>query len=711
MRLSIAARTLRTQTPRLLGPIVLCLAAGAVSAQTVPDVESVTVTATRSATALANVPESVSVVTADQIANTPAQGLDDVLRNLPGMTLNEIGPDVGHPTAYNESMRGLPTTETRMLVMADGVPVNDPFFGYIQWSRIPLNDIERVEIVRGGGSPLWGNAAMGGVVNVITRAPEADALDLSAAGGSYGSYDTSLYGSYADADWVKLSANAAFTGTDGYQTTPASWTSFGTLNLRSPVYTPTADSARNVAVRADFAPSADLSGFLDVHYHEDRQILSTPIGLDRQHIWTYAGGVTKTFGADTTLTATFFHDDSDFLTDNPHLLTFTTEFNSNTHTTNASDNGASIILSQNFGPLVPNINIGVDFHEITGSDHANYFAAPGVLAAPTIVGGGDQLFLAGFAQAQVKPIEPLLFMASLRYQYYSSSNGVDTFPPGFGTLPDRKYYRFTPRVDGRYQLDDDFALRSAYYQSFRAPTLDQLYRTFADTTAGIFEGNPLLQPETLEGEEVGLDFNRPGLRSQFTLYNSTITNLITQRNLDPSEFPSILGVTCGFDSTTFTFLSCTRNINSASAVARGFEAEVNWDVGHGFSTNLTYTYADSHYISNPANPAAVGERLEGVPMHNAGASLTYEDPAGWQITTVLRYLSKSYGDAVPADGLIQNAHFVTDVSASYPLTEKLQAFLQVQNLFDKRYIANNGGGVPILGTPFEVMSGMRLKMY
>jgi outer membrane receptor protein involved in Fe transport len=704
MRLSVSARVFTT---------ILFSAAAVtpVCAQAVTDVETVTVTATRSATALANVPESVSVVTAAQIANTPAQGLDDVLRNLPGMTLNEIGPDVGHPTAYNESMRGLPTTETRMLVMVDGVPVNDPFFGYIQWNRIPLDNIERVEIVRGGGSPLWGNTAMGGVVNVITRAPQADELNLSASAGSYGSYDTSLHGSYADEDWVKLSVNAAFTGTDGYQTTPASWTSFGTPNLRSPVYTPTSDSAQNVGARADFAPRADLSGFLDVHYHEDQQYLSTPIGLDRQHIWTYAGGVAKTFGADTTLTATLFHDDSNFLTNNPHLLTFTTEYNSNVHTTDASDNGASIILSQKFGALVPNINIGADFHEITGSDHANYYATSGALAAPTIVGGGNQLFLAGFAQAQVKPIEPLLIMASLRYQYYSSSNGVDTFPPGFGTLPDRKYYRFTPRVDGRYQFDDEFALRGAYYQSFRAPTLDQLYRTYADTTAGIFEGNPFLLPETLEGEEIGLDFNRPGLRSQFTFYNSTISNLITQRNLDPSEYPSVLGVTCGYDAATFTFLSCTRNINSASAVARGFEAEVNWDIGSGFSTNLTYTYADSHYTANPADPAAVGERLEGVPMHNAGASLTYADPAGWQITTILRYLSKSYGDAIPADGLIQNAHFVTDVSASYPVTEKLQVFVQAQNLFDKHYIASNGGGVPILGTPFEVMSGLRLKVY
>jgi outer membrane receptor protein involved in Fe transport len=332
-----------------------------------------------------------------------------------------------------------------------------------------------------------------------------------------------------------------------------------------------------------------------------------------------------------------------------------------------------------------------------------------VLAAPAIVGGGDQLFLAGFAQAQVKPIDPLLIMASLRYQYYRSSNGVDTFPPGFGAIPDHEYYRFTPRIDARYQIDDDFALRGAYYQAFRAPTLDELYRTYADTTAGIYEGNPFLQPETLEGEEVGFDFTRPGLRSQFTFYNSTINNLITQTSLNSSQYLSLLGVSCGYDSTTFTYLSCTQNVNAASAVARGFEAEVDGEIGEGFTTRLTYTYADSHYTAIP-QPFVAGERLEGVPMHNAGASLTYVSPAGWQITGILRYLSKSYGDPSPADGLIQNEHLVVDASASYPLTEKLLLFTQIQNLFDRKYIASNGGGVPILGTPFEVMSGVRLRV-
>jgi outer membrane receptor protein involved in Fe transport len=672
--------------------------------------EEIVVTATRTPERLQDVPASISVITADQVRDAPAQGLDDILQQVPGMTLNMIGPDVGHPTAYNEGMRGLPTTETRMLVLLDGVPVNDPFFGYIQWNRIPLDDIDHVEIVRGGGSPLWGNTAMGGVVNVITRSPDTQQLDIDAAGGTYGSYRTSAYGVYLPTDAIKLSLNAAFSGTDGYQTTPRSWYSYGSTTLRSPVYTPTSFDARNIGLRGDFDLSADLTGFVDINYHENDQVLTTPIGADSQETWTYSGGLKQRLGDGASLTATFFHDDSNFTTNNPHLLGFTTEYNSNVHRTPVDDWGGSLIFSQDLEGILRNYTVGADLHYVSGGDYANYFLPSGKLGVNTIVGSGKQIFVGGFAQARVVPIEKLEIVASARYQYYQNYNGIDTFPPAIGSIPSSQNFSFDPRVNLRYAITDELAVRGAYYKSFRAPTMDQLYRTYADTTAGIYEGNPFLRPESLEGGEIGLDFNRGALRSQLTFYTSTISNLITSYNLPASESPTALGVVCGYDAATFTYLSCTRNINAASAIARGIEAEANWDIGSGFSTNLAYTYADSRYTADPVDPTAVGERLEGVPRHNVSNSLTYAAPSGWRASVILRWVSTAYGDAHPDDNLKQDAHFVVDASGSYPITERLEAYAQIQNLFDRRYIANNGGGAPILGTPFEVMSGFRISL-
>src|SRR5688500_12319778 len=108
--------------------------------------DTVVVTATRSERELRELPESVSVVTAEQIADTPAHALDDILRRTPSVDLPSAASYQVHPTANSVSMRGL--GGIRALVMLDGVPINDPFFGYMQWSRVPLELIDQVEVVR-----------------------------------------------------------------------------------------------------------------------------------------------------------------------------------------------------------------------------------------------------------------------------------------------------------------------------------------------------------------------------------------------------------------------------------------------------------------------------------------------------------------------------------------------------------------------------------
>jgi outer membrane cobalamin receptor len=124
------------------------------------------------------------VIDSTTVQDTPAQSLDDVLRHVPGVNLPIQTGIEAHPTADNVSMRGLGGIHA--LVLVDGVPLNDPFFGYFQWGHIPLESIDRVEVVRGGGSPLWGNFAMGGVINVVTRAPEEDTATANAGGGGFG---------------------------------------------------------------------------------------------------------------------------------------------------------------------------------------------------------------------------------------------------------------------------------------------------------------------------------------------------------------------------------------------------------------------------------------------------------------------------------------------------------------------------------------------
>ena len=139
-----------------------------------PEVEQIVVTATRSAQRLKDVPESTTVVSMARLHETPSQTLDEVLRDVPSVQLPEASVEQVHPTSDLVSMRGL--SGNRALVLLDGVPINDPFFGFIEWALVPLDSVERVEVIRGGDSTLWGDHAMGGVINVISRQPTKDEL-------------------------------------------------------------------------------------------------------------------------------------------------------------------------------------------------------------------------------------------------------------------------------------------------------------------------------------------------------------------------------------------------------------------------------------------------------------------------------------------------------------------------------------------------------
>ncbi len=93
--------------------------------------------ATRTEQRVEDLPASVSVVREARIAETPGLAVDDVLRTLPSMDLGRVASYAQHPTSNNPSMRGLLSGVTsRMLVMVDGVPINDAFSGFVQWSRV-----------------------------------------------------------------------------------------------------------------------------------------------------------------------------------------------------------------------------------------------------------------------------------------------------------------------------------------------------------------------------------------------------------------------------------------------------------------------------------------------------------------------------------------------------------------------------------------------
>src|SRR5262245_19261814 len=182
----------------------------------------VTVSATRTETRLSDSAASVVLLNAADLHSTAAVTLDDALREVPGFSLfRRSGSRTANPTSQGVSLRGLGASgASRAIVLADGVPLNDPFGGWVYWDRVPRESISQVEVLLGSASHLYGSGALGGMIDITTRKPEANVLSLNASYGNEDTGDASLFVSGIKNGWAGSLAAETF-NTDGFVLVPA----------------------------------------------------------------------------------------------------------------------------------------------------------------------------------------------------------------------------------------------------------------------------------------------------------------------------------------------------------------------------------------------------------------------------------------------------------------------------------------------------------
>ncbi len=260
--------------------------------------ETVTVTPSRTEERLGNIPVSLNILDREEIRNSPAVVADDYLRQIPTFSLFRRTSSLSsHPTAQGVSLRGIgPSGVSRTLVMVDGVPYNDPFGGWVYWTRVPMESVDRIEVVDGSSSSLYGNYAMGGVINIVSSSPARRTVELRAQYGNRQSPKVDVFGSDV---WGKVgvAVEGSFFDTEGFPIVIDTERRPSAVNPGPGVDTQAAVTFRNVNVKLDYAPTSRMGAFFRAgHFSEERDnakvstIDGTPEANDT-HWTSVSGGV------------------------------------------------------------------------------------------------------------------------------------------------------------------------------------------------------------------------------------------------------------------------------------------------------------------------------------------------------------------------------------------------------------------------------------
>jgi iron complex outermembrane receptor protein len=689
---------------------------------------AVVVTASRADTRLADMPLSTTVVTRDQIERSPARTLDQLLREVPGMNMTGAPYVVTDPTGNQARMRGL--SNYKVLVLLDGIPIHDPFYGTVQWNKVPLATVERVEVIRGGSSALWGNLAVSGVINIISRKPAGTGGEVDASRGDMNTDRLAVVKNLTASDAFGLRLSGSIAHTDGYQTTPSQFLA------ALPGKATTRADERNVQVDASFRPNAALDGFLRVGYHDINQdIGGYAYGKNQQRSPDFAGGLTARLGerdvADIRLWRQLVAFDKTngagcYLqgnaTCNTTTMTPTIVQYANAHDWNTyRETGGSAQISRRLSGLLEGLQAGLDYRRISGEDAATTYGTPtsvdvnSAFISRANVGQGSQAMTGVFTQLKLRPLDPLQATFNLRYDTWSNTEGVSSmvkYSGGVagaqqgGSLDATHKSSVNPSLALRWDLADDTALRAATYRAFRAPGLNNLYRTYSSSTS-ITIANPSLSPETLTGSEVGFDWQHRGLTLSGTAFTQTTRDMIATYKVTGNP-PPVVAAICG--NTLPGNCPSTVNLytNGQDARSQGLELMARYQASAAILLDASYTRTDTTYTrTSTGDPTAV--QLGAVPPHVGTLGIGWNPDPRWKAYAQLRYTSGMYLDVNRT--LPQPAFAVVNVSASHALQRDLDLYASVVNLFNTHYADNatTSASSQTLGLPRMGTVGLRWR--
>ena len=658
------------------------------------------VTATRTPQPPEQVAFSIKIIDSESLHAAPTATLDGALRTVPGFSLFRRSDSfTANPTAQGVSLRGLgPSGASRSLVLLDGVPLNDPFGGWVAWTKVPREGLSRAELVPGGGATAWGNAALGGVVQLFTQPAEGSNGHLNASAGNFGTRNAELSLTQPAGGGAVQLLGRDFS-TNGF--------SLVAPERRGPIDIAAWSRHRWLALGARASsPAQTVELKLNARYYEEFRGNGTPYtrnGSREKFISaSLAGSPAKNFAWN----AVAYAQDQSFAS------TFSSVNATRTAETPASDQFA--VPATAFGAAWTGVwkhdgdartSAGADARFVRGETRENFTFAAGNFTRQRIA-GGEQAFGGVFALHE-HPLSPeLRATLGARLDSWRDTDGHrrETDRNTGAILRNDAYARqdgteFSPSAGLVWALDKTWRVRANAQQAFRRPTLNELYRPFRQG-ANVTETNPALRTERVTSGEAGADFkNGPLILSATAFVNDlrdAVGNVTIARG--PGTFPIVGTLAAGGLGRQRLNLDRTR--------VQGLELSATWRGSDTLSFNADALFNDATVRRASIAPALVGKRVAQVPRRNASLGATWRAPGGIVLTPRVRWIGRQFED--DENTLILGEAVIADFGVSRALTKHLELFLTLENLGNARLeTGRSADGVVNLGTPRLFFGGLR----
>ena len=615
------------------------LAEDPVESEPVIETGEVVVSATKTPVSVSQVTSAVEVITEKDLTRRQIRTVADALRLSQGVTMFSNG---GPGTNATVRMRGSNTDQ--VLVIIDGAIMNSATTGSFNFANLTTDNIERIEILRGAQSMLWGADAMAGVINIVTKkgtgAPSITTFS------EYGSFSSIREGGQVTGRKGPVDISAALSRWD--------YTGFSGINYRRGASE--RDGFQNWQASTNVGIALPHDGRLDMSF----RLLQGKVSLDsgtspgfdvlgafndsQQFVYnaSYQQPITDWWNQVLTLsrqadTLEYFGGTSKRNVTTGAVTSVASSRSETTTSANRLEWQHNFQISK---PLL--LSAGYQFREQQGKN-INLVTGASTVSNHMVVSH------AGFAQAQLNLWDRVFGTAGVRQDEYNVFGSATT-------------YRAT---GGYFHQETGTKIRSSYGTAFRAPTINQLYYPGY--------GSSNLQPERGQSMDVGVDqylFSNRATLSGGYFWNRFRDMIVTTTSV----------AACGVTGVTAN--SCAQNIGLV--VTKGWEASVKYAVARDIplvkSLDMQAQYTNTLTRNLSESP---GNRVYRVPVDQWSLIVSYQPIDPVRVNLEGRYVGSRFDDTSNQNAM--RAFDIWNLSATYDITSRLQTYVRAENIFDEKY--------------------------